>query len=277
MNPRGPGPPNPSYSLQVTSSPGPAATNPTEDTDPTGPDRRAAPPTHPHLVSFVSGHGVKTAVVSAHLPARQHRLFLPLHLLVLGGLTSHSAPRTYARRHHSPSRSRGEGFVLQNFLYVSPPTPRRAKKRTADGTRTPASARCCRYGQPEPRKPAAALTVTGAHAPARVGQDRTGHSLVVPLPSPRSPLPHSATLISAAEVRRCSSPRPDGRDGGSGGAVRRRRGGHVVAVPVRAPGRRPVRRRGCRRLPVAPPAARRPPPPRGQSTGARRPAPPRPG
>lgn len=48
-----------------------------------------------------------------------------------------------------------------------------------------------------------------------------------------------------------------------------RGGGHVVAVPVRAPGPRPVRRRGGRRLPVAPPAgaAARPAPPGGQLIG----------
>ena len=128
--PRGQVPP-----IQATAyrlRPRPARQPPTQRKTPTRPDRTAAPPTHPHLVSFVSGHGVKTAVVSAHLPARQHRLFLPLHLL--GGLTSHSAPRTYARRHHSPSRSRGEGFVLQNFLYVSPPTPRRAALKSGPRT-----------------------------------------------------------------------------------------------------------------------------------------------
>lgn len=172
---------------------------------------------------------------------------------------------------HSRSTSRhGESFVY-GF-------PRRAKKRKHPQPRT----RPLRTT--ETQKPAAGQGLTGAPP---------GHShCPAPRTTPCSPFPR---LLRAAAAHR-SSRTAARRHGGGGGAARRRRrrpsrrrrgggepgcggggggnagvrgGGHVVAVPVRAPGPRPVRRRGGRRLPVAPPAgaAARPAPPGGQSIG----------
>ena len=129
-----------------------------------------------------------------------------------GVSTRHQHGRTAlssrSQAHCAPTLVVTEASSTIYFLYVSPPTPRRAKADAHAPPHPGIRTLPLRTARAE-RKPVAALTVTGApaRAGAGAGQDRT-----LPLPLPRSLLhtPHSATLIS----QRSS----DGRDGGSGGA-----------------------------------------------------------